>query len=129
MPAVHLAIDLPADADAVWAVVRDLGAVERFAPGFVVATELDGDDRLVTFANGVVAREAIIDVDDARRRLAYAVVDSPLGLRHHSASFEAVPTGGTTTLRWTADVLPAEGAELVAGMMAQGAVAIRAAFN
>jgi hypothetical protein len=81
--------------DEVWDVVRDVGAVhERLAPGFVSATRLDGGDRVVTFANGVVVREAIVTVDDDRRRLAYAVIDSPLGLRHHQGCFEVVPTAG-----------------------------------
>jgi hypothetical protein len=30
--------------------------------------------RIVTFANGTVARELLVDCDDARRRLVYAVI-------------------------------------------------------
>ena len=45
----------------VWAAVRDVGAVhQRLARGFVVETKLDGDARIVTFANGFVVREMIV---------------------------------------------------------------------
>jgi Polyketide cyclase / dehydrase and lipid transport len=123
-------LELTAAPDEVWAVLRDVGAVhDRLAPGFVVDTRLDGGDRLVTFANGVVAREAIVTVDDDRRRLAYAVVDSPLGLRHHNASFEVVPEAGGSRLVWTTDVLPEEAVGTIAGFMAEGARAIGAALG
>jgi hypothetical protein len=64
--------------EGVWTAVRDFGAVdERLAPGFVVDTRLDGDARIVTFFNGAVARELLVDIDDEARRLVYSVVESP----------------------------------------------------
>ncbi len=45
---------------------------------------LDGDARIVTFANGSVAREVLVDCDDKRRRLAYAIKSERL--TQHSAS-------------------------------------------
>jgi len=41
----------------------------------VLDTRLEGDSRLVTFADGTVVRERIIDVDDRARRIAYSVVE------------------------------------------------------
>ena len=38
---------------------------------------VEGVARIVTFANGTVARELRVDCDDARRRLVYAVVIAP----------------------------------------------------
>jgi hypothetical protein len=74
----------------VWAALRDVGAVhERLAPGFVVDTRLEEGARVVTFANGLVARELIVDIDDNARRLAWAVVGSPR-LTHHNASLQAL---------------------------------------
>jgi hypothetical protein len=64
---------LPENED-VRAAVRDVGAVhQRLAPGFVVDVRLDEDARVVTFANGAVVRELIVDIDDdtARRRLVW----------------------------------------------------------
>ncbi len=75
MACIRREILVEARAENVWAAVRDVGAVhERLAPGFVVDTRLEGDARVVTFANGLVARELIVDVDDDARRLSWAVV-------------------------------------------------------
>src|SRR5947209_17407873 len=73
---IHKEMHVDAAPDHVWAAFRDIGAIHtRLARGFVTDTKLEGDSRLVTFANGFVARERIIDVHDAKRRLAYSVVD------------------------------------------------------
>ena len=53
----------------------------RLAPGFVLDTRLDGEARIVTFANGNVARELLVDCDDARRRLVYAMINERV--THH----------------------------------------------
>jgi len=107
--------------ESVWAAVRDVGAVhERLAPGFVVDTRLEDGARVVTFANGLVARELIVDVDDAARRLAWAVVGSPR-LTHHNASMQVVADGeGRSRVIWIADLLPDASAGTIAGMIEQG---------
>ena len=75
-----------ASPETVWAAVRDVGAVhERLAPGFVVDTRLEPGARVVTFANGLVAREMIVDVDDQARRLVWAVA-SPITTRRCRSS-------------------------------------------
>ena len=52
-----------------WDAIRDVGAIHRrLAPGFVVDTKMDGDARIVTFGNGLVARELIVDIDEDHRR-------------------------------------------------------------
>jgi polyketide cyclase/dehydrase/lipid transport protein len=124
MASIRKEILLDAGAAAVWDVVRDVGAVHtRFAPGFVTATALEEGARVVTFANGLVVRELIVDVDDRARRLAYAAVGGRL--THHNASFQVFDDGGgRTRLVWIADLLPDEVAPSIEGMMAQGAAAI-----
>jgi hypothetical protein len=109
-----------APAGDVWDAVADFGAVHRrFAPGFVVDTQLEDGARIVTFANGLVARELFISADPALRRLAYSVRTERF--RHHSASFQVEDLGdGKSRLIWIADVLPDEVAPTVAGMMEQG---------
>lgn len=62
MASIHNDIPLNASARDVWDAVRDFGALhERLVPGFVTACTLDGDARVVTFANGSVAREVLVD--------------------------------------------------------------------
>src|SRR5688572_3040305 len=108
-----------------WDALRDYGAVhERVAPGFVTDARLDGDDRIVTFVNGAVARERLVTVDEERRRLVYTVVDGPLGATHHQASVEVLDAAGRVTgchVAWTTDVLPEHLAPVIDGMMEQGA--------
>ncbi len=110
----------------VWDAIADVGAIhDRLARGFVTDTELEGDTRLVTFANGMVVRELIVDVDHDVRRLAYAVIDSPSVIRHHHATFEVVEgPDGSTRIVWVADVSPDEAAEVVGPMMRTGAEAM-----
>jgi carbon monoxide dehydrogenase subunit G len=128
MTAIHKEISLAASPAAIWDVVRDIGAVHtRFAPGFVLDTTMDGADRIVTFANGFVAREVIVDVDEARRRLAYSVRSERL--THHNASFEVLPEGAGSRLVWIADVLPPEAAVTVGAMMEDGIQAAKRALD
>ena len=119
----ELIVDAPADH--VWAALRDIGQVHtRLAREFVIDTRLDGDSRLVTFANGEVVRERIVDIDERARRLAYAVVD--WRTTHHHASFQVTPDGDARSrLTWITDLLPDSLADLVGGFVDQGCVAIK----
>ena len=128
MASIHKEILLAANPGAVWDVVRDIGAVHtRFAPGFVTDTTMDGDDRIVTFANGFVAREVIVDVDERRRRLAYSVRSERIS--HHNASFEVLAEGQGSRLVWIADVLPQAAGETVGAMMEDGLQAAKRALD
>ena len=103
-----------------WAVLADWGAPhERLVPGFVVATELDGDDRLVTFFNGAVARERLIAQDEDDRRLVWSIVDGPYA-HHNGAAQVLADEDGTTRFVWIADVLPNEMAEITGELMERG---------
>jgi hypothetical protein len=119
--------DIPIDATPsdVWAAVRDFGAVHiRLAPGFVIEARLEGDARVLTFANGTTAREQLIDCDDARQRLAYAIVSERV--KHYNASVQVLADGATRSrMIWTVDVLPNEIAPYIAGQMDQGALAVQ----
>jgi carbon monoxide dehydrogenase subunit G len=121
MASIRQEISIAAPADAVWAAVLDVGAVhERLAPGFVVDTRLEPGARVVTFGNGLVARELIVDIDDAARRLCWAVVGSPR-LTHHNASLQVFGDGERRSLVvWIADLLPDEMAGTIRAMIEQG---------
>jgi carbon monoxide dehydrogenase subunit G len=106
--------------DRVWAALRDVGKVhERVAPGFVVATQMEEGARVVTFGNGMTARELIVTVDDDARRVVWAVVGSPR-LTHHNASVQVLAEGAGCRVVWIADLLPNEAAGDIAGMIEQG---------
>jgi hypothetical protein len=114
--------------DDVWAAFRDVGAIHtRLARGFVTDTKLEGDTRIVTFANGIVARERIIDIDDARRRLAYSVVEGRP--THHHATFQVFPKGAGSRIVWIADLLPDELKPAIEGMMDHGMTAMKSTLE
>jgi Polyketide cyclase / dehydrase and lipid transport len=128
MASIHKDIPIDAHPNDAWAAVRDFGAVHRLAPGFVVDARLDGDARIVTFANGMVARELLVDCDDARRRLVYAVISERV--KHYSASVQVSADGDTRSrLIWIVDVLPHEMAPYVDGQMDQAALAMQKALQ
>jgi carbon monoxide dehydrogenase subunit G len=112
----------PAD---VWDAIRDVGAIHtRLAPGFVVDTKIDGDARIVTFGNGLVARELIVDIGEESRRLVWAVVGGRL--KHHNASLQVLAQGDThSRIIWIADLMPNELAGTIAGMIEQGMSAMK----
>jgi hypothetical protein len=128
MASIHNDIPLNAPARDVWDAVRDFGALaQRLAPGFVTACTLDGDARIVTFANGSVAREVMVDCDDARQRLVYAINNERL--THYSASVQVIAEGeARCRLVWIIDMLPNELAAYVQGQTRDAVIAIHKAF-
>ncbi len=128
MASIHKDIIIDAHPDQVWDALRDFGALHtRLVPGFVLDTKLDGDARIVTFANGTVAREILVDCDDARRRLVYAIVSERL--KQHSASVQVFADGdGRSRVAWVVDVLPNEIVPYMDAQMDQGALAMQKAL-
>src|SRR6476469_771450 len=122
MASIHKDSAINAHPNEVWAAVREFGAVHRrLAPGFVVDARLDGEARIVTFANGMVARELLVDCDDTRRRLVYAVISERV--KQHSASVQVIAEGdGRSRLTWIVDVLPHELAPYMNAQMDQAAL-------
>ena len=129
MASIHKDISIDAHPNDVWAAVRDFGNLhKRLVPGFVLDATLDGDARIVTFANGTIARELLVDCDDARRRLVYAVISERI--KQHSASVQVVADGDARSrLIWVVDVLPHEIAPYIDGQMDQAALAMQKALS
>jgi carbon monoxide dehydrogenase subunit G len=125
MASIRREILIEADPAEVWAAVRDVGALHRrLAVGFVVDTRLEGDARIVTFANGLTVRELIVDIDDAARRLVWAALGGRMS--HHNASFQVFADGaGRSRAVWTADFLPHDVAGPIGAMIDQGCAAIK----
>ena len=128
MASIHNDVPLPAPARDVWDAVRDFGALHtRLVPGFVLDTKLDGEARIVSFANGALARELLVNCDDTRRRLVYAVISERM--KQHSASVQVIADGeARCRLVWTVDVLPHEIAPYIDAQMDLGAAAMQRAF-
>jgi hypothetical protein len=85
---------------------------------------MEGEARVITFANGLVPRELIVDVDDDARRLAYSARTERLV--HHNAAVQVFENGrGRCRVVWIADVLPLSAAILVSAMMDEGMAVMR----
>jgi hypothetical protein len=125
MASIHKDISIDAHPNDVWAAVRDFGNLhKRLVPGFVLDATLDGDARIVTFANRTTARELLVDCDDARQRLVYAVISERI--KQHSASVQVVADGDARSrLIWIVDVLPHEIAAYIDGQMDQATLAMQ----
>jgi len=126
MASVRREVVIHANPEAVWDALRDVGALHtRLVPGFVTACELepDGSARRVTFANGLVARELIVDIDDGARRVAWASVGGRM--THHNASAQVFDEAGNRSrFVWIADLLPNELAPAITTMIEQGLAVI-----
>ena len=124
MASIRKEMSLRARPEAVWDAVRDVGAIHtRLAPDFVTDVKLEGDARIVTFANGMTAKELIVDIDDAARRLVWSVVGGRMS--HHNGSIQIFPEGGGCRLVWIADILPNNLKTPIQGMMQQGMEAMK----
>lgn len=128
MASIHREIAIAVPPEQVWDAARDVGALHtRLVPGFVVDTRLEQGARIVTFRNGMVVRELIVDVDDERRRIAWAAVGT--AMTHYNASFQVLAENGQTRGVWIADLLPNEMAPQVTAMMEEGLAAMKVAME
>ena len=117
MASVHQEITVAARAGDVWAAMRDVANVhKRIVPGFLTDCRMEGEARIVTFFNGMVAKELIVDVDDKAMRLVWSARTERL--EHHNASIQVFEDGpGRCRVVWIADVLPHAAAQIVGAMM------------
>src|SRR5258708_29361791 len=125
MASIRKEVRIKAPPGQVWDSLRDVGALHtRLAPGFVVDTRMDGDARIVTFGNGMIVREEIVDVDDSTHRVVWAIVGGQF--LHYNGTAQIFPEGaGVSRFVWTADLLPNDLAGAVAGMMEEGSAVIK----
>lgn len=114
-----------ASPEKVWDALRDWGALhERLVPGFAVDAKLDGDDRIVTFFNGAVARERLVSLDEESNRLVWSIVEGPYS-HHNGAAQVFAEDDGTARFVWVADLLPNELAGPTEELMERGIGVLR----
>ena len=116
MATLRKQIALSAQPAAVWSALRSFGEVHtRVAPGFLTGLKMDGGDRIVTFFNGLVARERMVTLDEEECRLVYSLIEGRPS--HYNAAIQVFPEGDGSRVVWTIDLLPDELAATVDGMM------------
>jgi carbon monoxide dehydrogenase subunit G len=124
MPSIYKEVLLDVSAERAWSALRDVGNAHRTFAGVLVDAKLEGGTRTVTFANGMQARERIVDIDDERRRVAYSAQGAPF--EHHNASMQIVPEpDGRSRFIWVSDFLPPEIAASIESLIDEGCRAIK----
>jgi len=124
MASIRREVTINAPAERVWDALRDVGALHtRLVKGFVTDCKLESDRRVVTFANGIVATERIVDVSDQDRRVVWSATGGRL--THHNASAQVFADGDTCRVVWVADLLPSELAPAIAAMIDDGLAAMK----
>jgi heme-degrading monooxygenase HmoA len=122
-------IVVKASVEEAWEAIADVGALHtRLVPGFVVATGLEANARVVTFANGVIVREPIVAIDAAARRLVWTSEGGRAA--HYNAALQAFaePAGGAHIV-WIVDFLPDALAPALAAAMDAGMAAMQRALD
>ena len=129
MASIRKEFEINASPEAVWDAMRDVGTLhQRLVPGFVVDCKMDGAGaRIVTFGNGLIAREVIVDVDDKGRRVVWTIPEGRL--QHYHASSQVLEKNGKAVVVWIADFLPHEAKPQVAGMIDAGGAAMQKALG
>jgi hypothetical protein len=125
MASIRREIHIAARPEDVWDAVRDVGNIhKRLCPGFLTDCRMEGPDaRIVTFGNGLVVKELILDVDEGQRRVAWSAQSERM--THHNASLQILPEGGGCRAVWIADLLPNAIAPAIAGMIDAGMAAMK----
>lgn len=125
MASIRREVHIDVSPEAAWDALRDIGALHtRLVPGFVTDVKLEEGARIVTFGNGLVARELIVDIDDDARRIAWSVVGGRM--THHNASAQVFAEGPNgCRFVWIADLLPNEVAPAITAMIEQGIAVIK----
>jgi hypothetical protein len=125
MASIHEELAVDVSSAEAWEALRQVQNAHKLFSPVTIDGQLVGDIRTVTFANGMVARERILNIDDDRRRVAYTVLDAP-GMSYHHASMQVMDAGlGRCVFHWTTDFLPPEAGSSLTPLIQQGARALK----
>ena len=110
----------------VWDALRDFGALHtRLVRGFVVDSRMDGEARIITFANGSVVREVFIACDEDAMKVVYAVAGHENLIAHSASAQVFAEPGDAARFVWIADFLPREMEPYISEQMDIGIAAIK----
>ena len=89
---------IQASADAVWALIADFGAIDRYSP-MVAACRLEGDEgvgqrRVLTLTDGSITISRLEAIDPASRTLTYRILETKLPLQDYTSTMAVTPLPG-----------------------------------
>ena len=125
MASIRKEIVIDTGLEPAWDALRRVGEAHRLFAPVLTGARMADDVRTVQFANGSVVRERILDVDDERRRVAYAALDAPSLTYHHASMQVEIAGPGRCAFVWITDFVPAEAAASLQPLIDQGAEALK----
>jgi hypothetical protein len=118
----EILVDVPAPL--AWTALKNVPRTHELYAGVLVDGRFEGDIRTVTFANGMLVRERIIAIDEARMRVAYAVLGDRF--EQHAASMRIVPVSARQChFVWVSGFLPETNADTVGSLMAKSCAPLK----
>lgn len=120
MATINETIEIDAPVDAVWAIVRDWGAIHQWVPSLSTVT-VQGNERICTATDGMAVRERILDIFEDAHSYIYSIVEAPFPLDDHQSELSVVPSGSGSRVTWRAEFRPtsAEHEAMVVPMLSQ----------
>lgn len=104
MLSVKVSERIEASADRVWELVRDFGGVQRYAAG-IEKCSVEGHGlgavRTLGLPGGLSLQERLEALDDAGRRLSYAIVAGPIPVSSYLATLEVCDEGSGCRIDWS----------------------------
>jgi len=95
-------IKVNASPEQVWAVLGDLASVDTWIPG-ITKVEVDGYQRICTFADGSVQHEEISDYSKEKLSYRYSISGGPLPLKTNRGQFRVEAQNGVSLVIWDAE--------------------------
>ena len=98
MAKVYASIVVPANASAVWDVIRDFNALPKWTP-FVAESRIEqnaasdkvGCIRNFRLKNGGRVRERLLALSDYEMSCTYTILESPMGVENYLATLRLIP--------------------------------------
>lgn len=132
MSKVSVSQFIAASPESVWQHVGDPSQLASWHPA-IAASPLseDGRARTCTLADGGEVREVITARDDAARRYAYRIVESPLPMTDYEAALSVRAADGGAEIVWEsvfqpAGIEPAQLEDMIRGLYAAGLDSLKA---
>lgn len=117
-------IPITASADDAWAAIADPSRVNELIT-FLGPVTVAGHERSCSLGDNGTLQELLVVNDPDRRRVAYAITESPFGFTHHHASMQILDAPDGSTFVWTTDFLPDDLHDMVEPVIDAGVASIQ----
>lgn len=99
MPTFCHTIDIDATPDQVWAMLGDIGLVDKWIPG-VTSVTVEGLTRVCFFEDGHRQDEQILDYSPTTRSYRYVIKGAPLPVTDNTGTFTVQAANGQARVVW-----------------------------